>query len=72
MSKTNPGSGGGCGGGAGSGGTSGHTNPTFVSDEQVFSHHISNADKKKFAIEINEKDMDYDPYKNRIVKAPTT
>lgn len=63
MSKMNHGSGGGGGGG-------GHSNASFVADEQGFNHQI--VEKKKFAMEINEKDVDYDPFQNRVVKAPTT
>lgn len=55
--------------GGGTAGGGGHSNASFVPDEQVF----SSVDKKKFAIEINEKDTaDYDPYQHRTVKAPTT
>lgn len=67
MSKTNQGIGGGGGGG--------HSNASFVppsADEQIFNSQIQTVEKKKFAIEINEKDTDYDPYQNRIVKHPTT
>lgn len=59
------------GGGGGVGGGGGHSNASYVNDEQSFNNQI--IEKKKFAIEINNKDaFDYDPYQNRIVKAPTT
>lgn len=61
MSRTNSGSGGG-----------GHTNASFVPDETAFNNQIQTIEKKNFAIEINEKDVQYDPYKNRIVKHATT
>lgn len=56
--------------GSGGGGASGgHSNASFVADEQVFT---TSVEKKKFAIEINEKDVEYDPYHHRTVKHPTT
>lgn len=59
---------------AGGGGASGgHSNASFVPDEQVFNSQIQSVEKKKFAIEINEKDTaEYDPYQHRTVKHPTT
>lgn len=63
-----PGGGGG-GAASGAGATGGHSNASFVPDEQVFSNTV---EKKKFAIEINEKDVEYDPYHHRSVKHPTT
>lgn len=62
------GSGGG-GGGTGSVRDTGHSNASFVAEEGLNNQII---EKKKFAIEINDKDADYDPYQNRIVKHPTT
>lgn len=63
------GGGGGVGGGGASGTGGGHSNASFVPDEQVFAN---SADKKKFAIEMNEKNVEYDPYHHRTVKHPTT
>lgn len=57
------------GSGGESGGGGGHSNASFVPDEQVFT---TSVEKKKFAIEINEKDVEYDPYHHRNVKHPTT
>lgn len=58
----------------GGGGGGGHSNASFVHDDPLFNNQIqtSRVDKKKFAIEINDKDADYDPYQHRTVKHPTT
>lgn len=56
------------------GGGGGHSNASFVPDDPVFNNQIQPtlADKKKFVIEVNDKDADYDPFQHRTVKHPTT